>query len=94
MARAASTPAITPRRTPIATIVQSGPPFHMLEFEVAVDGETALHFSGDGLILSTPVGSTAHNLAAGVYYLQVRASSFSQVGSPGQFDYKLALTVR
>jgi NAD+ kinase len=46
-------------------VVETGPPFHMLEFEVAVDGETALHFSGDGLILSTPVGSTAHNLAAG-----------------------------
>jgi NAD+ kinase len=37
----------------------------MLEFEIAVGNETALHFSGDGLILSTPVGSTAHNLAAG-----------------------------
>jgi NAD+ kinase len=30
-----------------------------------VDGECALQFSGDGLILSTPIGSTAHNLAAG-----------------------------
>src|SRR6185295_15854248 len=46
-------------------VIETGPPFHMVEFEVAVDGETALHCSGDGLILSTPVGSTAHNLAAG-----------------------------
>jgi len=46
-------------------VVETGPPFHMVEYEVAVDGETALHCAGDGLILSTPVGSTAHNLAAG-----------------------------
>jgi NAD+ kinase len=46
-------------------VIETGPPFHMLEYEVRVDGEAALHCSGDGLILSTPVGSTAHNLAAG-----------------------------
>jgi NAD+ kinase len=46
-------------------VIETGPPFHMLEYEVCVDGEAALHCSGDGLILSTPVGSTAHNLAAG-----------------------------
>jgi NAD+ kinase len=46
-------------------VIETGPPFHMVEYEVAVDGETALHCSGDGLILSTPVGSTAHNLAVG-----------------------------
>ncbi len=46
-------------------VIETGPPFHMVEYEVAVDGETALHCSGDGLVLSTPVGSTAHNLAAG-----------------------------
>lgn len=46
-------------------VIETGPPFHMVEFEVAVDGEPALHCSGDGLIVSTPVGSTAHNLAAG-----------------------------
>ena len=46
-------------------VIETGPPFHMLELEVAVDGECALQFSGDGLIISTPVGSTAHNLAAG-----------------------------
>ena len=46
-------------------VIETGPPFHMLEYEVVIDGEPALHCSGDGLILSTPVGSTAHNLAAG-----------------------------
>lgn len=46
-------------------VVEAGPPFHMIEFEVGVDGETVLHHGGDGLIVSTPIGSTAHNLAAG-----------------------------
>jgi NAD+ kinase len=46
-------------------VIVTGPPFHMLEYEVQIDGEPALHCAGDGLILSTPVGSTAHNLAAG-----------------------------
>jgi NAD+ kinase len=45
--------------------VHAGHPFHMIELELIVDGESALHFSGDGLILSTPVGSTAHSLSAG-----------------------------
>jgi NAD+ kinase len=46
-------------------VIETGPPFHMVEYEVALDGETVLRCAGDGLILSTPVGSTAHNLAAG-----------------------------
>ena len=37
----------------------------MLDVELAVDGETASRFLGDGLIVSTPVGSTAHSLSAG-----------------------------
>jgi NAD+ kinase len=43
----------------------SGPPFHMLDLDLSVDGETVSRFSGDGLILSTPVGSTAHSMSAG-----------------------------
>ncbi|MDZ4684744.1 MAG: NAD(+)/NADH kinase [Planctomycetaceae bacterium] len=37
----------------------------LLEVELAIDGETVTTFTGDGLLISTPVGSTAHSLAAG-----------------------------
>src|SRR4051794_28303551 len=33
--------------------------------EVAVDGERFIRFAGDGLVLGTPLGSTAYTLAAG-----------------------------
>jgi NAD+ kinase len=46
-------------------VVQSGPPFHMIDLDLAVGDETVARYSGDGLIVSTPVGSTAHSLAAG-----------------------------
>jgi NAD+ kinase len=46
-------------------VVQAGPPFHMLDLELDIDGEAASSFRGDGLIVSTPVGSTAHSLSAG-----------------------------
>jgi NAD+ kinase len=43
----------------------AGPPFHMIELDLLVDSETASRYSGDGLIISTPIGSTAHSLSAG-----------------------------
>ncbi len=45
--------------------VHAGPPFHMLGLDLAVDGEPVTGYRGDGLIVSTPIGSTAHNLSAG-----------------------------
>jgi NAD+ kinase len=45
--------------------VQSGPPFHMIDLDLLIDGEPVSLYSGDGLILSTPIGSTAHSLSAG-----------------------------
>ncbi len=46
-------------------VVQSGPPFHMLEFDLDIDGEIVTTLRGDGLIVATPIGSTAHGLSAG-----------------------------
>lgn len=43
----------------------AGPPFAVLEIDLYVDAELATTYSCDGLIVSTPVGSTAHNLSAG-----------------------------
>ena len=45
--------------------VQTAPPFHPLELELDVDGEPASRYRGDGLIVSTPIGSTGHSLSAG-----------------------------
>jgi NAD+ kinase len=45
--------------------VHATPPLRMLDLELEVDGAPVSRFSGDGLIISSPIGSTAHNLSAG-----------------------------
>jgi NAD+ kinase len=45
--------------------VLAGPPFSILEIQLYVDAELVTTYSCDGLIVSSPVGSTAHNLSAG-----------------------------
>jgi NAD+ kinase len=41
------------------------PPFPILDLDLEIDGEPTTRFRGDGLILSTPIGATAHSLSAG-----------------------------
>jgi len=45
--------------------ILGGPPFQIQQIGLCVDGQKATSYSCDGLIISTPVGSTAHNLSAG-----------------------------
>jgi NAD+ kinase len=45
--------------------VRAGVPFSIVELRLYVDAELVTSYSCDGLIISTPVGSTAHNLSAG-----------------------------
>lgn len=46
-------------------VITSGPPFSMVELRVSVQGESLAGCMGDGLLISTPTGSTAYNLSAG-----------------------------
>ena len=42
-----------------------GPPFEIIHVELSVDGESATTYHGDGVLISTSIGSTAHNLSSG-----------------------------
>ena len=56
--------------------VLSGPPFSMQYIDLYVDGQLATSYACDGLIISTPVGSTAHNLSAGGPILRKNLEAF------------------
>lgn len=46
-------------------VLHASPAMRMVELELHIDDEAVSRFSGDGLIVSSPIGSTAHNLSAG-----------------------------
>ncbi len=45
--------------------ILGGPPYDILDIDLYADGHLATRYRCDGLIIATPVGSTAHNLSAG-----------------------------
>lgn len=57
-------------------VVSSAGSLAMLDVGLAIDGEDVTTYSCDGLIISTPVGSTAHSLSAGGPILRQELQSF------------------
>ena len=45
--------------------ITAGPPYRMITLEIHIDGQSGPMVSGDGLVISTPTGSTAYNVSAG-----------------------------
>jgi NAD+ kinase len=56
--------------------ILSGPPYSILNIDLYVDANLATTYSCDGLIISTPVGSTAHSLSAGGPILRKNLQAF------------------
>lgn len=46
-------------------VITAGPPYRMIDMSVRIDGTQGPAIMGDGLIVSTPIGSTAYNASAG-----------------------------
>jgi NAD+ kinase len=61
--------------------ILGGPPYSMLHIDLYIDGQFASTYSCDGIIVSTPVGSTAHNLSAGgpILHRQLEAVVISPI---------------
>jgi NAD+ kinase len=57
-------------------VVQAGSPFVLIDIDLYVDAEPVTAYSCDGLIISTPVGSTAHSLSAGGPILRNNLQAF------------------
>ncbi len=74
---------LTPRQGPTRTfrglndaVMRAAPIFHLVEIGLSIDGESVMTYRGDGLIIATPVGSTAHSLSAGGPILPPNAHMF------------------
>jgi NAD+ kinase len=58
-------------------VISRGTVPRMIELEVRVDGELLTSYRGDGLIVSSPTGSTAYSLAAGGAVVSPQAEVFA-----------------
>lgn len=74
---------LTPRSGPTRVfrglndaVIRAAPVFHLVEIGLSIDGESVMTYRGDGLIVATPVGSTAHSLSAGGPILPPNAHMF------------------
>lgn len=46
-------------------VITAGEPFRLIELSMRINGAEGPQLNGDGMIVATPVGSTAYNVAAG-----------------------------
>lgn len=58
-------------------VIGRGATPRLIELEVRVDGEPLTRYRGDGLIISSPTGSTAYSLAAGGAVVSPQADVFA-----------------
>ncbi len=75
-------------------VVHAGPPYRMIELSISVDGDHLTRVSGDGLVLATPSGSTAHNMSVGGPIVQpgIRAIILSPI-SPHSLTHRPLVVV-
>ena len=58
------------------TVIERGTFSHLITVSIFINGEYIYSLKSDGLIISSPIGSTAYNLAAGGPILHPKVSSF------------------
>lgn len=56
--------------------IHSGASLSMIDVQLSIDDKPVTTYSGDGVIVSTPVGSTAHSLSAGGPILRQDLNAF------------------
>jgi len=71
------------------SVVHAGPPYRVVKLSVEVDRSHLTMFDGDGLVLATPSGSTAHNMSVGgpIVQAEVRAMVLSPI-APHSFTHR------
>ncbi len=58
-------------------VIVAGPPYRLITLAIYLNGELGPTIRGDGLIISSPVGSTAYNLSAGGPALDPSVDAFA-----------------